>query len=658
LRELGGKVSGDPGCRRPVYRHNLVPAGVDMPESRERSHVAGERPYNKIEYGKRSLDLLDALDSITLLFDTGAFINRYEESLRIRGFIDGELFTRGVKTWRLPHGEFKRRLDAACRQLSGWDEVTEGQQKEMRGTIEPLLKQRDRRNDFLVAYRGVYETAVRQSAKWQQSADKLMGAEGSTQLLEIQTRWYKTLNGRYQTASLWPLSVTAKKLSKLTDLSTPLDVEEAEGPRREWFRIPGQPGVGDGKPQRLVGLDVVASQYQLYALILNIPELEDVVFKPGFRDLLIEKARPYVREEDYPADDPAAQERFKTMVKKLNLVDGYDAQTHETVRAMRSDPETFGPGFSTEGAWRGGEQRVATRYAKEYLARVPGHPHIEKFRLACRRIATVAYKGIGGDKEHAKEVLRYQGVSFSDPFDGSMVLWNPPQRIREASRWGSIQATYSPPGRRVTNAAGRTARKEFKAREEAELQALSYLPCGDGAYGIFTGKRAWKKAKAQHRKEWTALEPNPMNAEGHYPIDVNELRRAIAPCTIHRTDGLFSSLVMKKLTDRGVAVIGLHDAWCVGEWVPDGKGGQIPGEDLLRQVIEEVGEEWLTSLGPIYDFLDKYLLQDDSDMPEVPGTPSETYSAYAKRLRRDWEDRVSVCESTGIWPRFHTDRSR
>jgi len=688
LKEFAGKVSSDPGCRRPVYRHRIVPAAEDMNTKRERFHVAGERPYNRVDYGQRSFDLLDALDSTTLLFDTRAFIARYDESQTVCQLVASELFQRGIKAWRLPSGDFKRRLDAACRQLAGWAEKDEAEQHTIRTEIEPLLKQHDRRHDFLVAYRGVHETVVRHGGRWQQGADMLMGAE-SDQLMEIQTRWYKTLNGRYQTASLWPLSVTSKKLAKQTDLATFADVIETEGPRRDWFRIPGQPGVDDGKPQRLVGLDVVASQYQLYSLILGISELEEVVFQPGFRALLVEKVKPFVRAEDYPEDDPAAQERLKTLVKTLNMVDGYDAQTHETVRDMRRDPEAFGPGFSTEGCWKGGEQKMATLRAKEYLASVPGHPHIEKFRLACRRIATVAYQGRRKPTNRRLKALsaklRYRGVSFVNPWDGSVVRWNPTRRVREASRWGSVQATYSPPGSRMINEEGRVWREAFREDEAAELRALSYLPgtpiykeprkrsdttkwrvIGEkkdrGLYGPILGEHPWKRVKRSYWKHWTTLYPTEKNPAGDYPVDVSAMRRAVAPCTIHVTDALFSGLVMERLTKRGVTVIGFHDAWCVGEWVSDGFGGQVPGEALLRQVIEEVGEEWLTSLKPVYDFLDKYLRKDKSPMPDVigedPETRGESYSAYVQRLRQQWEDRVSECRVTGNWPRFHVDRSR
>lgn len=641
-------ITRDPNCRRPSYKARVCPAVEPVPATPIPWDTCGERAHNVVEIGDRTRRLLDGLGRQQLLLSTNAVLGYFYEALRLMTRASATLLRKhGIYTKSLSRLDFQGRLRQALKQNPAAP----------REEVAALLKQHDRMDQFITAYSGVRRELLMHGGAWGSAdifKDNLIGRDTP---LPIHTSWYKVLNRRYQATSLWPLSVTGKRL--LRGLPAELADAEIDTPvRSRWFRVPGVPEIADGEPQPLVGVDVVASQYQIFAALLDSAPLAAAAFKPGFRGELIRLALPWVDLTAYPGG--VADGRLKELVKKINMVSGYDATTRETVRNLLNDQETYGPGFSDGGVLTPERLRAAVSKADHYLETTPGYSDIAKFKAACRRIADIAYNGSGEflPPDHPfRHADKYRGVAFTDPFDDSTIRWNPPQRARVVLRSGQVRLSYRPPGRYVENAGGRRARAELQqAWAAAAVQGIKGAGTPEMvlAWGRMLNKKAWdrywKKTKRANRGRWTEFrqsDPHPIT--GDWPIDSGKLRRMIAPCLIHVTDGLFSSLVLEELLRRGIFATGYHDAWSVGARVSDG-GAERDGLEVLREVIEKAGREWLFALEPVYDFLLAYLGDDTKTMPES----TQTFGEYARDLKARWVARIGRQD----WPRFHVEEAK
>ena len=105
----------------------------------------------------------------------------------------------------------------------------------------------------------------------------------------------------------------------------------------------------------------------------------------------------------------------------------------------------------------------------------------------------------------------------------------------------------------------------------------------------------------------------------------------IAPCLVQVLDAYYSSVVMRKLHERGItSFVGIHDCWMVPETVQTVVGGETKiskGLDVLKEVMFEADDEWYDGLGPVYDDLLSYL-GDDGD-----------YRKLISSARDKWERR-------------------
>jgi hypothetical protein len=183
--------------------------------------------------------------------------------------------------------------------------------------------------------------------------------------------------------------------------------------------------------------------------------------------------------------------------------------------------------------------------------------------------------------EIAYEADPCRGVVFTDPFDYAEVRWNPVKRKRR---------TLSSDGRKL----------------------ILSLPVG---------------------------KPNP---EGDYPVDLQKMKRKVAPCLVHMLDAYFAGLVIERLAAHGVRdFVSIHDCWLVPAGVKTNEGPK-QGRDVLADCIRDAGAEWLKGLGPVYDRLVAYLGDD-------PG-----YGDFVRAIKAKWEDRVRR-ES---WPVFAAPRSQ
>jgi hypothetical protein len=115
------------------------------------------------------------------------------------------------------------------------------------------------------------------------------------------------------------------------------------------------------------------------------------------------------------------------------------------------------------------------------------------------------------------------------------------------------------------------------------------------------------------------------------PVDTRKLGSMIAPCLVQALDAYYSSVVMRKLQERGItAFVGIHDCWMVPEWVQtvvDGETTIAKGLDVLKEVMSEADDEWYDGLGPVYDDLLIYLGNHDE------------YGPFIRCARDKWEHR-------------------
>lgn len=191
----------------------------------------------------------------------------------------------------------------------------------------------------------------------------------------------------------------------------------------------------------------------------------------------------------------------------------------------------------------------------------------------------------------------FAGLTLTNPFDGAMVRWNPVQSHAHPVRSNGLSITVRAPG---------VAGKDYA-----------------------------------------------VSANGDYRVDGGALGRLIAPCLVHMMDALFSGIVMEKLLERGVPVVGIHDCWLTADQVLD-RGVPRAGVDVLREVIEEAGEPWLRGLGPIYKvFLDAFAPV-DGGKPRRQGPLQRQWAEWAKGIHESWQDRVNRHD----WPVFTTSDPR
>jgi hypothetical protein len=121
-----------------------------------------------------------------------------------------------------------------------------------------------------------------------------------------------------------------------------------------------------------------------------------------------------------------------------------------------------------------------------------------------------------------------------------------------------------------------------------------------------------------------------------YPVDAGRLRRMMAPCVVHMLDAYFSTLVMRQLKQRGVRnFIGIHDCWYLPEKVKS-RGRMRDGDEVLVQAIDSAAAEWYRGLKPVYAALLTY----------VKG--KRDFKSLIERAEQRWEKRVSE----GYVPKF------
>jgi hypothetical protein len=133
---------------------------------------------------------------------------------------------------------------------------------------------------------------------------------------------------------------------------------------------------------------------------------------------------------------------------------------------------------------------------------------------------------------------------------------------------------------------------------------------------------------------------------GDYEVDPHELEKLSAPCLVHFLDAYYSSLVMEELISCGVeCYVGIHDCWLV-------PGSRI---EMLREAMDEAARAWYLGLAPVYERLLRHL---ETDTNKSKGRETKekqetraAFDAVCAAFDR-WKERTNE----KWWPRFRAKR--
>jgi hypothetical protein len=332
-----------------------------------------------------------------------------------------------------------------------------------------------------------------------------VGTAESTVLLK--TTYRTTTSGRFQHEYYWPVEVTR------------------DHDRRDRYFL-----AGDG--ERYAGVDISSCQQFITAILTNNTEREKALTEKSAKQITAEEAwakfqhgilsfreHPNIRPYEGPYD-----ERLIEMCKYVLMVSEYGSLPPQILYTLRhEDPNKFGPGPTSS----------------EDVRRLLGPmPLLE----VCRAIA---------DRAYARD--KYAGVTFTHPYFGTRMRWNP---VRT-----------------------RTVSEQFG------------WPKKKGGWGRFKLKRTEPVGT-----------PNPA---GDYPVVRQKLRNKVPSGFVHSLDGALCNLVLDGVRERGVEnVVSIHDGWRV-------PASKLP---LLKEGIGAAAEPWLKSLRVVYNDLERHL---DSEKDQV-----------------------------------------
>jgi len=319
----------------------------------------------------------------------------------------------------------------------------------------------------------------------------------------------------------------------------------------------------------LVGSDVRGSQWQILAELLGIDELRMLLAEESLKKIVARIAWDQANGFILPEGFTPDDPRLVASCKKVTTAIGYGGSPDEAARAL-------GWQDKSGRSLRGEKLEEARRNYGPGLG--DGDNIMRLLRDPRLHLGEILDTFLPAMKELAKVAHRdrYAGVVLTDPFDGARVRWNPISFQREADgHWpyvgsGPFKVLYKPPKGEANN--------------------------------------------------------------GDYPVDLAELSRMVAPCSVHMLDSAFCGLVVEHLAAHGVKdIVAINDCWLVG---------QSHAAELER-AIRESGKPWFLMLGPVYDDLERYL-------------GDTKFGPWVCELRARWERRVEAED----WPVFQADDAK
>jgi len=406
--------------------------------------------------------------------------------------------------------------------------------------------------------------------------------------MEIKTAYYKTRTRRFQPRHLWPTAVSSKEdvrrriVFPARDISIQVDPPngprpadavlgrlpasswrvlgepawyERTSPRGRWFRTHASgldlerddwPVVdayaGDRRP--LVGVDMSSSMYQIVAVVLGWRKTERMLRSVDFKGGIVAAMRALAARGMYTLPD-ATDEQLRAGVGTIVNV-SYGATLRSILKTLANDEEKYGSRWGTstnlqalldEGAKIDDALGTVAQMRDEYLT-------------TAQAVAAAASRR-----------SPYNGIRFSDFFDGELVRWHRPGTRR---RWLS----HGPTTLGIAAPIGTENNGDYPVN----YVGVPYTPGG-------------KFLNTRHC-----------------------LQNLVAPGLIHALDAAFASHVILKLDAIGVRdIVMVHDCFLVPSdaW------------PALAEAIEGAAEPWFRGLGPFYEVFEDYLGDDDKHAETV-----------------------------------------
>jgi len=554
LRDAFLKIVCSDAQYRPTPRgHRLLLDKDPAPGREPQREVAAEWSFNEVLLGEKSQKLLAAQEQTRLLLNVNRFRADCQDIAKEANAVASELWEEYAIDASLDHNCRERdgKMIWSARHKAVFNAIPkedDDSHKALRRPVWVRLAEYDRLRSMIDNFDEVYaRTSV---TPWGHAPEP--GVEDSIlfDCLVIKSGFHRDINRRYDPAHFWPTHVPKEYRSR-------------------WFRVQtAVPTLAVGNPlfkvlardlfdqsYRLVDRDISSSQTQILAVLLNIPLLEKHARSttPKFKHYLANEALRLHREsgdnllaDGYQGED--GYEKLVAFVKELWMRTLYGSAAREVVFNLAMEVKEYGFGWKTKaGLWEDDWLVEAEHKAQRFLASFPWYADVERYLHVCQHL---------GDRALAQS--RFCGVEFTDPYDKATVRWNPVQRARKRVPVGSGYLYPSLPGKLV--------RRVFQP-------AVQDLATGD------------------------------------YAVDPGDLKRGIAPMSVHMLDAYFSSLVIEGLLNRGVRdVVGIHDNWHVpAHFVAEEGGPLVSGERALADAIKDAGPEWLQGLGSFYREFIAYL---------------------------------------------------
>jgi len=409
LDDVRYAILRDPQYERPVGLRLLI-AGANAPELPTRQSICEERPYDVVNLGQRSKEILAFLEGARLRF----FVEQFRE--------DFEALDEFKRQQPRPHQVLRlhrcgyRRVEQAVRSL-----------------------------------RPIYEQTA--------GLANLPRDEQGRAYVRIRSRFFRAINRRFNAADFWPEHVEGDLRERWFG-ADPVPVRRptlkewnshiASGRRpkfRDWVAqlrwelyvsARGSLAANGELDNGLVTRDISSSQTQILAVFLGLPALEALATDPDKRFKVWLAEQLWALHKNTPSGSlaegytGATDERLIAFVKELWMRRNYGGKFGQTVRSLARDPVTFGPGWNSDVLATGGMAR-AEAYWSQFLSTLPAwSAEVTRFLDACR------YIGSNADP--------HRGVVFADPLDRAEIQWNPVRRAKKKLAAGEHYIEAQLPG--------------------------------------------------------------------------------------------------------------------------------------------------------------------------------------------------------------------
>ena len=520
----------------------MLLAHQQTPAARVARKVAGEAEYNVAEVGENSKRVIEILEGTKLFL----LVDQVRNDLRaLKARIREHPWPARLRAWHADHEALKRQ---PCKHRHR--SARRGRHCAFRDALGQFIRQhRAERAEFrsLVGRRNQIAPIWRQI---QRNRRRIVDGQ-----LEIKSGFYKIVNRRYERRHVWAVDASSKVDPELAlwyegdedepsvrtgDHGTRYSVGKIfarTSPRGRWFSTHAtaldiehddwegytDDFAGDRRP--LVGIDCCSSMTQLLSVVLGRREAEQAVTTRSWKDGLVDgfymvhahcKGTANGFNLPDPVDTPVRRAQLREAAGRFGFV-LYGSSFDAMVREMVADPGTYGAGLGTVqnlttlldvGAGINAELALLKDLKNEYLP--------------------VAY----ALADAALQRNPYDGLIFTDLFDGARVRWNPPARQTVSLPHGSVPLSVS-------------------------------LPVGQP------------------------------NAVGDSPLDTgttrrrSDLHKLTLPGLVHMLDSAFAGHVIFTLYEAGVRdIVSINDCWLIAS----------DGLPALYEAVEAAGKPWFRSL--------------------------------------------------------------